>query len=639
VEEAPGSPNFRDEVAVPRLRRAFLTFCRRILERHVVHWTLAYLAGAWIALEATSYLVAEYDWPPAIVPLLTVGLAFGTLFAITIAWCHGQAGWQRLTRREIGVYLVLGTATLMGLWAAVPRAGEAKPDGPYAMHPLTRVAVLYTKDHRAGPVERDLAADLTESLTHHLAQVPALQMLPLQAVAPFRVSPLPLDSLVAQLRAGVLVESSLTEFDDSVRLTVQLIEAETGEHMGSWTFDRPLHPTSRLIRELPADAAREIRRRIGRRVRELEMEASTTSPEALVLYRRAARVAHEEAMPAARTDWRSGLALLAQADSMVADAEAHDPDWTEAMLLRAGIADLRSQLPGGAGTRYLPALEDAIGHANRAIAAAPGSAAALERRAHLLFDLARNSEPARAVELYRQAEADMRAAVRQDWMRPEAWATLSRLEARRGNFAAAYQQAEQAYAADSFGEHTEAIIERLVTAARGLGRLDQAMAWCDTGRAIDPTSQAVLQQRLLTLASLPGPEPADVAWAWAVADSLAERGHAARHHEWLAYGHMLVGTVLAGTGQRDTAVAVMDRASTAMRRGTPRMQAAAAQFEAYGRLRLGDRQDTFRLLEEYARLLPAEADYLAVHVWFRSLRRDPAFQRICCSTTETAAAP
>jgi TolB-like protein/tetratricopeptide (TPR) repeat protein len=620
---------------------AFATFCRKARQRHVVPWTLAYLAGAWISLEATAYLTTEYRWPPVIVPLLTIALAFGILFTVTIAWCHGEAGWQQLTRRELGVYVVLVVAMAAAFWVGVPRtmegAAEAK-DEAAPTSPVTRVSVLHLRDHRLHPGPSDLAADLTEALTHQLAQVLALQVVPLQEAAPIRGSAVPLDAVSTQLRAGAVVEWSMTQLTDSVRLTVQLIETESGEHLGSWVFESPAEPVSRLIRETTADISRVIRRRLGERVRELDVEAATSSPVALDRYRQARNILLHEATQTAGLDWRSGLALLAQADSLLAEAEVADTGWADPILLRAEAADMRSRLPGGAGTRNLHALREAVDHATRAMAPGRTSARALELRARLLFDLARNSPADRAMDLYRQSEADMRTAVRVDPDRPGPWIELSRLETRRGNFKAGYEYAVLAYAADSFGEHTLTILGRLASGARSLGRLDEAMRWCDRARADAPGRQTPYQHRLLTLASLPEPGPADIAWGWALADSLAERGFTARHNEWLGYGHMLVAIMLAGAGQADSAQAVLRRARPPMIAGSHQMQAAAAMYEAYTRLRLGQREETLTLLEEYARQLPAEADALAYHPWFRELRRDTAFQRICCAFGERAPA-
>ncbi|NIQ60110.1 MAG: hypothetical protein GWN71_44320, partial [Gammaproteobacteria bacterium] len=56
------------------------------MERRIVPWLVAYLAGAWVLLEASSFMVTEYGWPSVILEILPVLLAFGVLSTITLAW-------------------------------------------------------------------------------------------------------------------------------------------------------------------------------------------------------------------------------------------------------------------------------------------------------------------------------------------------------------------------------------------------------------------------------------------------------------------------------------------------------------------------------------------------------------------------
>jgi TolB-like protein len=612
------------------------TFFRRLRRRRVVPWTLAYLAGAWIALESTAYLVEEYGGPARLVPFLTIALAFGVLFAITAAWYHGEAGWQPLRPRELSVYGAISIAALGGLWAAAPRVpGPADVEVEEA-RPLTRVAVLPTRGHTPDGPEGDLLVHVMDALTHHIGRAPALQVQAVTAVAPFRTGAVPLDDLARRLGVGAVVESSVTQLQDSLRLTVQLVETQGRGQLGSWIFSAPAEPPSVLLNELVPLSAQSIRQRLGEHQRERDLLHSTASEEALTLYLRARVIERDEAPEAWVTDPRKAVTLLAHADSLLALAEGADPDWVWPPLLRSEVANLRSQLVGGAGTRHLPSLREGIDHATRALAIGRDSALALERRGSLRFTLAGHSPLAEAAELYRAAEADMREALRIDPDLPGGLEAMSRLMARHGNHEGSYQFALRAYRADSFMDLAAPVLHRLSEAALRLERFDLASAWCDRGRELFPRSPSFARQRLLILSSIPEPDSVVIQWAWAASDSLASLSVGGRRDQWLHYGHMLVASMLAGAGMADSAEVVMRRAGAAMRgyRDNPRMVAAASLFEAYARLRLGQRDSSLALLADYARLLPAEADLLATSWWFRDLRSDPAFLRICCTPTE-----
>ncbi|HSJ36224.1 MAG TPA: hypothetical protein VLB85_14325, partial [Acidimicrobiia bacterium] len=198
---------------------------KEIRERRVIPWTLAYFAGAWVLLEATGFLGDEFGWADWIVPAFTIILGFGIPSAITLAWFHGAAGWQRITRQEAAVHSLIAASLLVAFLLGPPLPDRVGPG--VGELPLTRVAVLYFKDHSEGGGLDPLSRELTEAVVHRLAQVPALDVLPLSAVGEFRDVAAPLHSIVAALGTGSLLEGSITELDDQFVVTAQLIEARS----------------------------------------------------------------------------------------------------------------------------------------------------------------------------------------------------------------------------------------------------------------------------------------------------------------------------------------------------------------------------------------------------------------------------
>ncbi|NIP82993.1 MAG: hypothetical protein GWM90_28700, partial [Gemmatimonadetes bacterium] len=511
---------------------------RQLRERRVPQWTIGYLMGAWVLVEATDFLTAEFGWADWIVPALTVAIAFGTFSCITCAWFHGAAGGQRITRREAAIHVVIGASLLTAFWIRPPTAvgsteGAAEP-------PMTRIAVLYFKDHTVEGELTPLAADLTEAVVHRLAQVPALDVLPLTAVEVYRDEPTSYDSIVDALRAGSLLEGSMTRLEDELVVTAQLIEAGAQVHRASWVYARPAGQWAAVVTDVADSIADAIRAAIGRQVRDLRIRSGTDVPEALALYRRARAIFYNEAMAAWRNDRRQGVGLLDEADRLLAEAERLDPGWTEPILLRIEAAETKAQLMGGAGTMDREVLETAIGHADRALALTEDSARVLERRGTLRFTLAEYTDAETARRLYAGAEADLRAATRLDDERPESWWALSQLMESQGNLEGAYHFARRAYAADSFRELTGDLLEQLVSTAANLERLDEAEHWCRTGRRLLPWSQTFAQWRLVLLASRPETGPEAIEAAWAYVDTLVATGMADRRMSWTGYGEMLV---------------------------------------------------------------------------------------------------
>ena len=598
---------------------------RRIRERRVVPWTLAYIAGAWLVFEATQSLADIYGWPDWIVPRLPVVLGFGVLTTITIAWYHGAAGWQRVTKQEAGLHVAIGASLVITLLVNPPGAPETHDPTDF---PPTRVAVLYFKDHSAGEELRPLSSDLTEAVVHRLAQVPALEVLPLTAVEEFRGTGTPYDSIIAALEAGSLVEGSLTRLEDDIAVTTQLFEAGSRVHQASWVHRRPDSLRAAVVTEVADSISHAIRTSIGRKVRERRVRTSTDVPEARDVFRRAEAILSNEAGTTWREDRERGVELLDEADRLLAEAERLDPGWIEPTLRRIDVAETRAQLMGGAGTMDRAVLRTAIEHATRALKLTADSAALLERRGLLRSTLAQYSDAETASRLRSEAEADLRHASRLDGDRPQTWWALSEVMRQQGSLESAYEYATKAYETDSFLELTSSALAKLCETALDLKRFDEARAWCLEGRRLAPPGggQDLAMNLLAYAASLPDPGPEDVEMAWAYVDTVAAEGLPDRRPSWRGFGEMLVAVTLATAGLPDSADAVMARAqATLHRHAEANMQAAGDLFEAVALLRMERYEAVFSALEDYVEQYPGRAERLSSDWWFEALWDDPRF--------------
>lgn len=600
---------------------------RRVRQRHVVPWTAAYAAGAWLLVESTSYLTQLYGGPGWIEPTLVIVLAFGVFTAMTVAWFHGESGWQGVTRKEVVIHSTIAVALLATL-ALVPPNGGGETAAEADL-PATRVAVLYFKDHSADASLTPLTSDLTEAVVHRLAQVPALDVLPLTAVEAFRGTRVAYDSILSAVRAGSLVEGSITTIEDDLVVTTQVFEAESQVHRASWVYARPDTMPATIVTEVADSIADQIRQTIGRQVTERQVLTSTDVPEAMTLYRRAQSILSNEAGTAWREDRRRGVGLLDDADRLLEEAERLDPDWIEPTLLRIEAAETKAQLMGGAGTMDRAVLRAALDHVERALVMTADSAPLLERRGTLRFTLAEYSDAAAANELLALAEADLRAASRLDPERPRTWLALSQVLERRGTLEGAYEYAVRAYETDSFMVLTAEVLEQLVSTALNLERIEEATHWCLMGRRLMPRDQGFAQWRLSILASLPAVTPRDIEVAWAYVDTLVASGMSNRREAWTGYGQMVVAITLATAGRADSADAVIGRArKTLARHGEAEMQAAGAYFEAVARLRLGQLDAAYDALSEYVDVFGGRAESLRSDWWFRELWDDPRFIRL-----------
>ena len=450
-------------------------------------------------------------------------------------------------------------------------------------------------------------------LIHELSQVEALDVVSRNGVKPYRQGTVPLDSIVAQLRVGSVVEGSVARSGDSVRVVVQLIDAGTGSHLDSRVVVRPLGDLFEVQRAVSEEVSGFLRRRLGEQVRLRQAERETRSPQALDLVLRGEQ-AYADALELRRgadpRDVASALRALGRADSLLARAEAADPRWARPTVGRAWVA---VQEAAWSDPIAAPAAFDsAVARAGRVLAREPANARALEARGAALWTAA--LVPGAETALMDAAERDLNAAVVAEPSLASAWGRLSRLLSTRGRLAESQQAVRKALEHDAWLEDADGLLSRSFYSALNQRDYRTATEMCERGRATFPRDWRFLQCRLTLLREDPA-LAADTARAWRLVKELdamdpPSRAAAAGRTYSTVERRVAVAMVMARAGHADRARAVMDRArlDAAV---DPESQVALALDQAYLLLMLGDREGARRQVQVYLAQRPTLRDYIS----------------------------
>jgi len=540
----------------------------------------------------------------------------------------GVSGWarRRTARAAMGAVGVAAGLAMALLLPPAATPAEPAPAGPAPAYDPRRIAVLYLDDYSADGGLAYLANGLTEMLIHELSQVRALDVVSRNGVKPYRDHAVPFDSMAADLRAGSVVEGSVQRSGDSVRVTVQLIDANSHVHLESRTLTYPLGPGSLFALQdaVAGEVSGFLRRRVGREIRLSDLRSRAGSPRGLDLVLRAGQ-AREDAARLARStherDVRSALRVLRTADSLLALAARADREWAEPVVLRGWVRVERSKLLRGPA--QLAALQEARGQAEAVLRREPESAEARELRGTVLWRMVVEApEAARGQPWLAHAEGDLRAAVAADPSRAQAWATLSQLLRLGGDLAEAEMAARRVREEDTYLEMSEMSPERLYRVALSLGDYARARHWCDEGRRQFPADFRFRDCALVLLARDPSARPLpDSAWSLLAhgnrLDPPAAAVAAGRPYP-AVFRRMMVAAVLARAGMGDSARAVSARARRQVQ-GDPDLRATFLWDDAYLALVLGDRARSAALLDAFVAARPAFREYVL---------REPAFRGV-----------
>jgi TolB-like protein/Tfp pilus assembly protein PilF len=126
-------------------------------------------------------------------------------------------------------------------------------------HRIESLAVLPLANLSGDPQQEYFADGMTDELTTDLAQIGGLRVTSRTSVMQFKGTKKPLPQIASDLNVNAVVEGSVMRSGDRVRITAQLIEAQTDRHLWAKSYERDSRDVLSLQDDLARDIADEIR--------------------------------------------------------------------------------------------------------------------------------------------------------------------------------------------------------------------------------------------------------------------------------------------------------------------------------------------------------------------------------------------
>ena len=153
---------------------------------------------------------------------------------------------------------VAGAALVAAGLAAAWTAWRPPPLADPPVRSIRSLAVLPLQN-LSGDAEQDYFADgLTEALISDLARIRALRVISRTSVMHYKGTKERLPTIAQALGVDAVVEGSVLRSGDRVRITAQLIDASTDQHLWSESYERDVRDVLSLQREVARAIAREV---------------------------------------------------------------------------------------------------------------------------------------------------------------------------------------------------------------------------------------------------------------------------------------------------------------------------------------------------------------------------------------------
>jgi serine/threonine-protein kinase len=149
---------------------------------------------------------------------------------------------------------------------------------------IESIAVLPLQNLSGDPEQEYFADGMTEALITDLSKIGALNVISRTSAMHYKGSDKPLPEIARELNVDAVIEGAALRVGDRVRITAQLIEAATDQHLWAESYERDMRDVLALQSEVAQAIAQEIQATLTPEERSLLATSRPVDPEAHEAY-------------------------------------------------------------------------------------------------------------------------------------------------------------------------------------------------------------------------------------------------------------------------------------------------------------------------------------------------------------------
>jgi TolB-like protein/Tfp pilus assembly protein PilF len=242
-------------------------FFQEVKRRKVYRVAAAYIIAAVAIIQLASAAFPAWELPAWVLRVVIVLLLIGFPFALMLAWAFDvtaqgiratpEAVAPRTHRRR-NVIMLVATGVIISAAAGfflLPRVAAHKIDKSIAVLPFQNLSDEKENAHFADGIQDDVLTNLSK--------IGDLKVISRTSVMPYRGKVSNVREIGKALGVGAILEGSVRRIGNRVRVNVQLINAETDEHMWAEDYDRDLTDVFAIQTDLAQQIVRELQAKLS----------------------------------------------------------------------------------------------------------------------------------------------------------------------------------------------------------------------------------------------------------------------------------------------------------------------------------------------------------------------------------------
>ncbi len=280
--------------------------------RNVFRVGMVYFIVAWVLIQLAGITVRSFDAPTWLLTVIILLIVAGLPVALYLAWTYELTpnGFRRISDVAPGESIAQDTAkkldfVIIGLLGAVvavvvldqfmPAAPELPPavieqaaePEPEPVILENSIAVLPFVNLSAEANQDYFSDGMSEELLNVLSKVGGLNVASRTSSFAYKGSTGSIEKIARSLHVANILEGSVRKAGSRLRVTAQLIDADTDVHLWSDTYDRDMTDVFQIQDEIANAIVSALTTELGVGLQAVSVESATSSLDAYDLYLKA----------------------------------------------------------------------------------------------------------------------------------------------------------------------------------------------------------------------------------------------------------------------------------------------------------------------------------------------------------------
>ena len=276
-------------------------FFRELQRRNVLKSALAYLVVAWLLTQVLAIIIPAFELPSSLLRTSIIVLSICLPFWLVFSWIYEitpdgikktknvfpEDSIAYKTNNRLNYVILAGLIVATGFLVRSAIYSSANNGiGNNALETQKSIAVLAFTDMSPQKDQEYFSDGISEEILNLLTKVPDLMVISRTSSFSYKGREVNIKTIGKELNVTHILEGSIRKSGNTFRITAQLIDAITGTHIWSETFDRSMEDIFMIQDEI----AKRVTQQLEISLMGKELVSQRVDPDAYLLLLKAAEL-------------------------------------------------------------------------------------------------------------------------------------------------------------------------------------------------------------------------------------------------------------------------------------------------------------------------------------------------------------